>query len=614
MTKKPHPATKKKPRKPAAKTTKKSKTKLGNINLARLSPAERYAHDVVSGSIVAGKYIRLACKRYFHDIKTAKSRNLYFDRKEAQHAIDWIQAFCRHFKGEWAGTLIKLEPWQQFIYWNVFGWRWKDTRRTRFRLAFIQVAKKNGKTTGILAPILLYKTFAEGEPGAEGYFAGSAHEQSMIAFKDSRSMVLQDEWLKEEFNVFKMSITDDVSSSILRAIPAKHETWEGKNPHANGVDEYWTARTSEMFDILYRGMSTRRNPLTTVVTTAGYNTEGPCYRMRSAMVDVLEGRVEDDTAFPLIYELDEEDHDNWKDERLWPKANPSLGITKRLFDMRREMQSSITRGEVDIASFKTKELNMWLNSKITWISDDHIKRAMQIGVKEKYHPNLAGIPVSLGLDVASVEDVTALGQIWDLGDGRYWGKVTMWMPEETYERYKGKSEKHPFVQYVRTGHIRLTKGNVTDLRAIRRYITGHHEGENGEQTYDNTCLAASWSIKGMSYDKWNATDIAATIGSDGVATNEHRQGFVSMNFPTKALAKGIISNPTNIYLEENLALRWMFKNVAIVTDEAGNIKVSKKKSEAKVDGVVALIMALSESMSSPMNTLIIPENFTIPEI
>jgi len=578
----------------------------------RRHPAERYAEDVLSGRIPAGTYVRSACQRYFHDLKTGHKRGLKFNRDEAQHVIDWVHSFCRHSSGEWIGRTIHLEPWQQFIYWNLFGWINTREDKSRFRLAYVEVPKKNGKTTGLLAPIGIYKTFFEGEGGAEGYYAASAFRQSKIAFEDALRMVSQDEWLSRELISYKLTIENPVSFSNLHPVPARAEKLDGKRVHFAGVDEYHTAPTSDVFDILYRGMTTRRRPLTLVVTTAGVNTEGPCYQMHQMICNMLDGLIENDSTFGMIYGID--DGDDWLDERTWIKANPSIGVTKTLGTMREEFNRSKALGSVQVDSFKTKELNVWLHTSSTWIQDEDVKRAMQIGEKNKYTPMLAGLPCSLGLDCASSEDITAVAQVWNLGGDQFYGRVQLWLPKDTYDRYVSMNEKHPLVKYVQGGHIQLTAGNVTDYQSIRRYITGHFINSEGRVDYDSTCVTAQHMVQVLMYDKWNAYQLAQDLTNDGVNTQEHRQGFISMNIPCKSLAEKIIGKPGKFFLEENPALRWMFRNVYIERDGADNIKINKKKSKEKVDGVVALVMALSGAMMNSGNALVIPDDFQVPTL
>ena len=287
--------------------------------------ADKYTRDVISGRIVACKWTRLACRRHIDDIKRwgrrpRADRPYWFDRSAAQHAVDFFLT-CRHVKGALAGRRLDLEPWQVFFVASLFGWQTPEGLR-RFTRGYLEVGRKNGKST-MLAAIGLYLLEADGESGAEVYSAATTFKQASLVFQIARRMVRVSPILKNEIQSFAHTLFVDENFSKFEPLHAKSDSNEGLDVHGALVDELHAHRTPEMWDVLIDGMAARREPLIIAITTAGNNRAGVCYEQRDYVCKILEGVLEDDRYFGIVYTLDKEEE--WKDPAMHIKANPNIG-------------------------------------------------------------------------------------------------------------------------------------------------------------------------------------------------------------------------------------------------------------------------------------------------
>jgi len=573
----------------------------------KLHPAEKYAHDIVSGRISACKYVRQAVDRYFRDLKSLPKQGFVFDKKKAAAVIQWVSDYCRHYRGAFAGQPLDLLPWQQFIYWQLFGWVDKYGNR-RFKYVYVEVPKKNGKTTGFLAPIGLYMLVGDGEPGPEVYFAAGSRDQASIAFKDVRAMISASPELRQvlqplirEIKPTKQCAEYGVDNNF-QCYPVSSEAGnlDGKNVYFSGMDEFHIHITNEVFNIMSSGMISRQQPIQFTITTAGHNKYGPCYSYRETCLQILSGGLEDESTLTVIYTPD--DGDDWQDEKTWMKANPTLGRGKDLSRMRDEYKQKKLQGSTGVNEFKTKQLNMWVDSAVTWIPDEEVKKSM----KPEPLPDMSETPCFVGMDLAATRDITAIACAWRK-DGAVYARVKYWLPSEVLEERKALNDKHPYIQFAKKGLIQLTPGNVTDYEYIRRDISGVN---SLQPEFYSESIAGKYQLQSVGFDNWNATHLISQLTNDGVTVNEVRQGFQAMNYPTKQLEQMILSGM--IHFGEDPVLRWMFRNVHLESDSIGNVRPKKKNREKKIDGVMAVIMALSELFRfETENNNFIPDDYKI---
>lgn len=340
---------------------------MGSARKEALHPAEQYARDVVGGKVVACKWVRLACERYFHDLKHGHERGLYFDREAAERKLH-VTSLLKHSKGQWAGEYFHPEPWQSFIDWNVFGWKRADGMR-RFRTQFEEVARKNGKSTRGAATGI-YLAFFDGEAGAEVYSAATKRDQARIVHGEAIRMIKKNPTLKKYIKIYKDNLHMESTASKYEPLGADSDTLDGLNVHGAIVDELHAHKSRDTLDLLETATGSRRQPLMVIITTAGMDRQSICFEKHQYTQKVLEGWKDgsflDDAWFGIIFTIDE--GDDWRDESCWIKANPNLGVSKKLEDMQMKAKRA-ERMPAAQNSFLRRELNVWVQGESKFMED-----------------------------------------------------------------------------------------------------------------------------------------------------------------------------------------------------------------------------------------------------
>lgn len=525
--------------------------------------AESYAADVISGTIPACKQIISACKRHQKDTENGHERGLYFDEDAAKVAIAFF-GLLKHWKGEWAGQPIELEPWQQFIIWNLFGWRRADGTR-RFRTAYIEVPRKNGKTT-VAAGAGIYLAFVDGEPGAEVYTAATKRDQARIAHNDATKMVKASPQLKKIITPYKDNLHNKEDGSKFEPLGRDSNSMDGLNVHGAICDEVHAWNDRMMWDLLDTATGSRRQPLMFAITTAGFDRQSLCYQLHDYAEKVAYGVIDDDSFFGMIYTIDE--GDDWENEDNWYKANPNLGISKKLDDMRR-LAARAKEMPAALNSFLRLHLNVWTQSSERWISPEHWAACDIAPIDEKY---LAGRDCWAAVDLSSRGDITAVVYVFP---GEKYSDITarFFIPEFGM-RQRAKRDRVPYETWERQGHITATPGDRIDHDYILAQIQ-----------QDMTVF----NVREIAFDPWNASHVTTKLLEQGANVIEFRQGYVSMNPAMGSLDAALSTKKINH--GGNPVLGWMADNTVAAFDPAGNMKPDKSKSSEKIDGVVALIMA-----------------------
>jgi len=533
-------------------------------------PVEAYARAVLAGEVVAGRLVKLACARHLRDLEEGPARGLRWDRAAAAFAIGFF-GFLKQSKGEWAGQPLTLQPWQAFVVGSIFGWKGADGTR-RFKTAYEELARKNGKST-VAAGIGLLLAFFSGEPGAEVYTAATKRDQARIVHSEAVRMVKASPVLRQRVRVYKDNLNSEATNSKYEPLGADADTLDGLNPNGVIVDELHAHKTRAMLDVLETATGARREPLTFVITTAGVAGESVYGETHDYAEKVLDGRQQDDTFFAFVAAIDE--GDSWQDEACWPKANPNLGVSVKIDDLRRKAEKAKAMPGA-LMAFLRLHLNVRTQVHSAWLDIDRWD-ACAAGVEAAA---LEGRECYAGLDLASTTDVAALVLLFSDG-GAYDVLPCFWVPENAC-RQRERTNKTRFDAWVRAGLVEATPGDVIDYDRIRAKINELNE---------------RYHVKEIAIDRWNSTQLAAQLGGDGFEVVGFGQGFASMSAPTKELEGLILSG--RLRHGGHPVLRWMAGNVAVEQDAAGNLKPSKKKSTEKIDGVVALVMALGRAMLAP---------------
>ena len=489
----------------------------------------------------------------------------YFDKQAANKAISFIETFITHTKGELAGKPFILEEWQKEIVGNIFGWKNKETGYRKYLTVFIQVPRKNGKTT-LASSIALLMLFMDKERGAEIYAAAGDRNQAGIVFEIAKGMIANNVELSSRGKVFRNSITNESKGNFFQAISSDSKTKHGFNANCIIFDELHTQPNRDLWDTLTTSTGARREPLTIAITTAGYDRQSICYELYSYAKKVQEGSLKDDSFYPVIYEADAEDDITL--ESTWQKANPNYGVSLRKDYMQRESKRAVELPSYQ-NTFRRLMLNIWTEAQSAWIGHDEWGVCYQDFDDNK----LEGKECWGGLDLASTRDLSAFVLIFNI-EGKFIVRPYIFIPKENAKKRSDRDGVN-YVEWMRDGHVYGTEGDVQDYNFIRNKINE---------------LSKKYRIQSICYDRWNASQLVIDLQNDGANLDPFGQGFVSMSMPTKALEVEIIAK--NIIHNNNPCLNWCLSNVTLQEDPAGNIKPNKSKSVDRIDPIVALIMAI----------------------
>lgn len=532
---------------------------------------DRHIDDVLSGRIVTGRLARLAVERHVRDLNDGPARGLVFDEEAAAHVINFF-GFLSHSKGEWADQTFGLEPWQQFRLWVLFGWKLERNGFRRFRVAYNSMGRKNGKSTEA-AGVGDYLFVADDEPGAEIYTAASKMEQARIIHEEAKRMVRKSPYLSEIVKIFHSNMTVLETNSKYQPLGADAKTHDGLNPHGVIIDELHAHPTRLMWDVLDSATGSRRQPLLYAITTAGHDRQSICYEQEDYATKVLEG-YQDDSYFAYIARPD--DGDDWRDESVWIKANPNLGVSLKMDYLRQRAKKAMAvPGEVN--GFMRLHLNMWTEQENRWLPMDKWDACRITFVDD----DLRGRPCWAGIDAGSTRDLSAVVLVFPMGDDRFRVLPFFWCSEEAIS-LRAEEDRRGFQGWVTQGFIEQTPGNKIDNRYIRRKLNE---------------LRGIYDIQELNYDGHNFKETAQFLqDEDGFTCVEIPQTVIQLNEPAKKLEALIVEG--KLEHDGNPVLRWMAANVCVWTNINGDIRPMKPEhnGKLKVDGIAAAVNGLKRAM------------------
>ncbi|MGE0229942.1 MAG: terminase large subunit [Dehalococcoidia bacterium] len=538
----------------------------------RKDRATEYARAVVEGrEFVVGRLVRLACERHLRDLEEGPERGLRWDVREADKVIRFF-SLLEHTKGEWAGRELELEPWQAFIVGSAFGWqRWDEERERwvrRFRVVYVEIARKNGKTT-LVAGVGDYLAFFDGEAGAEVYAAATKLDQAKVLWGESKRQMQRlrrkSPAAAARIRVLTNVLFDESSDSKFEPLGADASTLDGLNCHANLVDELHAHPDRGLWDVLEEAQAARLQPMHFAITTAGHDRHGICWEIREYSISVLERVFEDDSHFAYIATLDE--GDDWRDPAVWPKANPNLGVSvNRKYLAEKVRRAQRTPGLVN--STLQKHFNVWTTAEHRWFDVERWRELQRWRW-------MVGRRAVGGLDLAGTKDLNAYVLVFPDGIGGYDVIPTFWMPRENLAR-RVREDRVPYDVWAREGWIELTDGVARNDQAI---LDGIRERN------------ALFDVPQLGVDPWQMNYIATSLVSDGVDVVKVPQTFGSLAEASRELEKVIETG--QLRHDGNPVMTWMCSNVVADEDAAGNRKPSKKHSRERIDGFSGLVTALS---------------------
>lgn len=546
--------------------------------------AARYARAVVAGEIVACKWHRLACARHLKDLERIGSAGFpYVFNPELTDLTgrtyrpgERICAFAElmpHIKGDWAARrqLISLEDWQIFILVVGFGWVHGETGKRRFRVIDLFVPRKNAKST-LAAVIGLDMLAVDGEHGAEVYSGATSENQAHEVFRPALLMARATPRFLERYGVSANASNLAVIAKNAKFEPVIGKPGDGASPHCAIVDEYHEHKTSDLYDTMQTGMGARSQPLMLVITTAGSDIGGPCYQHQLELQKILEGVVEDDRRFGIIFTIDE--GVDWTSEDALRMANPNFGISVDA-DFLRAQQQEAVRDPRKQTVFKTKHLNIWCQAASPWLN---LHNLQQCADPTLCLDDFQGEECIEGLDLASKQDIASRVKVFRRvidGEDHYYAFSRNYVPQAAVD----KPENGHYRAWVLSGHLTVTPGNMIDLGQIEEEIFADAE---------------TVVIREVAKDPWGGQQLGANLANQGFEVVDIPQQVRYLSEPMKMIQA--LVDAGRFHHDGNPCTVWQLSNVEVQPDRNENIFPRKARASNKIDAAIALIVAMSRAL------------------
>lgn len=546
--------------------------------------ADRYALAVIDGKIPACRWVKLACQRHVADLAASKSKAFpyRFNAKAASKVCAFIE-LLPHTKGKWAAKneRLVLAPWQVFKTVCLFGWRRKADGTRRFRKAIILEPRKNGKSAWA-AGVGLYMLTMDGEHGAEVYSGATTEKQAWEVFRPARLMALKSPQLASAVGLSCNASNLHILSNESRFEPVIGKPGDGSSPHCAIIDEYHEHETDDLVSTMETGMGAREQPLLLIITTAGANVAGPCYQMVTEARRMLEGITDDPEMFALMYGIDpprgkpgDDDYlagDDWTRPETLKKANPNYDVSVKA-DFLLSQQRDAINNPRKASAFRTKHLNEWVFAKEAYFNIAKWQAAANPGLKMD---DFAGMPCTVGLDLASKVDIASVVFLFRKPSGGFAAFGRFYLPEKTVELEASGN----YAAWQRQGRLIQTDGEMIDHRVI----------------LDDLVQASKvYSIQSIGYDPAQATMLVTEMMAEGLPVVEFRHTVLTMSEPMKEV-DGLI-RAGKIEHDGDPCFAWQIGNVVAKEDAKDNVYPRKERAENKIDGAVALIMAMGRQMA-----------------
>lgn len=527
----------------------------------KLSKYKKYAQAVINGDIIACNYIKLACQRY---LDYFNNDEIYFDSKAADKVVNFISKL-KHFTGSHNGKPFILSDWQEWVIYSIYGFKWKSNNNRVVRTVYIEVGRKNGKTA-LVSALTLYHLIADGEANAQVILAANSAKQAALCFDYSTKFLKPLDPKNKYFKQFRDSIRFDATNSKLHIVAADAKKLDGLNASMFVCDELHEAPNGKVWEVLETSQGMREQPLAVAITTSGFNRSSFCYEMRSSYVEILYGKKVDISVFCAIYTVDEDDDPFTENNAIYRKSNPNLDITIKSDYLTQQLRKAKNNPTLR-TSVLTKLFNVWLSSSEQWISADYIMKSQREWDYSEFSENYC----YLGIDLGATSDLTCVSVLIP-NEGKYYFRNYYFVPQE---QLQVNINRDLYRKWQYQGHLTVTNGNVTDYDYILNKVL---EINNKLQIYK------------IGYDQWNATQWAISATEQGMNLIPYSMSIGSLNRPTKDIARLILSDKVVMY--PNPIDNFCFENVRIKHDFNDNERPTKESYQQKIDGVMAMIMAL----------------------
>lgn len=535
-----------------------------------LYKVKQYCDNVLEDKIAVCKHVKQAVLNFKN---TSKDSKYFFDVREAEFAIRFIECL-KHSKGAWAKQNLILEPWQAFVIANIFGWKRAEDGTRKHRVAFISMGRKNGKST-LAAAIGLKLFIADKEPGAEIYTAATKRDQARIVHAEATRMV-QKSSLKYRIKIRRDNLIDDETDSIYEPLGADVDGLDGLNVHGAILDEIHAHKTRSLWDVLETATGSRKQPLILCITTAGLLGECIYSELKNYALKALYSPEEEDTWFTYIATLDNPDEEV-HNPQSWIKANPNLGVSITQEYLAAQYRKA-KQSAVGLTNFKRRHLNVDTTYYVGWeaaqywpTSENWYKDKTTWDVLKEYSGKIA----FAGADFSSVADLTSIVLAFKI-DGNIHVIPFAWVPRKTALN-DSESYDIPYFEWAERGLLEIEEGTSIDYEKIKNFLV-------------KTRNELKINIKEIAVDPHNARYFVQHLSSLGFNIFEHKQSFMALNDPIKTTHRLILAE--SVKHGNNPILSWSVNNAKLITDTTGNVKFDKRAEHAKIDILVAAVMAI----------------------
>jgi len=525
-----------------------------------------YINDILEHKILSSIYFYKAVERFIKFYDNQDDYDIWFD-VEAAHKVFEFASHFRHYKGHFAGKPFILEPWQKFVIYDTYAWKFNDSNIRYKNKAYLQVARKNGKTT-LGAILSLFGLFEE--QGAEVILAATTKEQSSILLRDAKNFASNAPHVAEHLAIMKYIIEDRLSSGFLKNISSDSSVQDGLSPSTVFIDEYHGFKNDDLLEVLESGMGSRIQPILWIITTAGFILEGPCYHTNKLARKILDGVEENNRANYYLFELDEDD--DLSNTDLYVKANPNINVSVTKEYLLEQYQKTVLEPS-KINNFLTKHCNKFVAGSYQFLRSADWEQCAQDYTED----DLLGQECFGGLDLSIKNDLSAFVLLFPQEGGTY-----RTLNYNFSHKGKLRQDDHSgfnYKYYEQQNWIYLNPGDVVDYDQIEYKILE---------------LAQKFDIKSIAYDRFMSFQIVPRLEDKDLTLSAFGQGYVSMCAPTKEV-QNLVAQKKLHHNNNELFSKQMYL-IDIETDPAGNMKISKKSKAAKVDSAVALVMAIGEHM------------------
>jgi phage terminase large subunit-like protein len=535
----------------------------------------QYARDVAIGNVNVCKDVQLACQRFLNHLENKEWR-WEFKPEKVSHVLRFV-AQCRHVKGPMAGKPFQLTPFQILVICAIYGFRdKKDSNIRMVQDVIIFIPRKAGKST-LIAVISLYELLF-GEAGMEVYCTAVDRNQASIVFDTSKGVIdSMPAQLQAQYRTYRHEIkkASDNQSKFMALSRDSKKTGDGKNPGVSIVDEAAQITERNSIEVINSGMVARANPLRIYITTASFTKETLFFENYQYLKAILSGSAPDDPRwFGLLYSLDE--GDDWKDPKNWAKVNPMHGISINTESIEQRVKEAMAKPQA-VNELLCKTFNVWVSANAAWIDVGHWEAA------EKGDPTKAPEATFIAFDLAATRDLNAVCTLHRYDEDHFFAEFKFFLPEESLD-FVPNHYRPIFLQAVQRGSLKLTQGNVADYAEIEDYIRDQ---------------AVKYNAKEIGFDAWNAAALVSKLYEHGLPVKKIGQGMSVLNNPSKHIEKLILQKA--IAHEHDPFVAWQLSNCEVYEDVNGNKKVRKNSADpsAKVDGIIAMIMAMHCSLDNP---------------